>query len=443
MAAVFVTVLALRGLFAWWAAARFPPTADGIYYERLAIRLLEGQGFTWAWPDGVVTAAAHYPVGFPAMLAGSYWLLGRSPFVALVPSVLFAATAAVTVYAAARTRTSQLRAVGSALAVTLHPALYLYTPALMTEGLTASLALMAMAFSALPTRSAFLGPAGVGVLTGLTTLVRPQSLLWAPLQGWLAANPAVKRGRKALAAALALAVALLICLPWTVRNCIEMHRCALVSMNDGWNLLIGVRHATWEPIEVPNLCREVFDEAAKNTCFARAAIGEIIQAPGAYLGRIPQKLSATFDYVGAAPWYLHESNSSLMTEHAKWWLGAIETVCVRAALCLACLTGAQIAGRAISAAGRAYALVGGLLSVSAWIPAGWIAFVGFAIYALVVGLQARDRMLAGAGVVVGTTALAHAVFFGSGRYALPAVAAVTLVGSLVELPKRSPSLTGG
>ena len=51
------------------ARRAFPRSEDGHYYDVLARRLAAGQGYTWLWPDGAVTYAAHYPVGYPAMLA--------------------------------------------------------------------------------------------------------------------------------------------------------------------------------------------------------------------------------------------------------------------------------------------------------------------------------------------------------------------------------------
>ena len=61
-----------------WAAGAIPPAADGEYYHRLATRIASGQGYTWLWPDGVVTYAAHYPVGYPALHRAAYALFGGS-----------------------------------------------------------------------------------------------------------------------------------------------------------------------------------------------------------------------------------------------------------------------------------------------------------------------------------------------------------------------------
>src|SRR5882724_6061528 len=67
-----------------WAARRFPPAEDGHFYDVVAGRIARGLGYTWAWPDGVVTYAAHYPVGYPALIGGFYAIFGPYPAVAMM-----------------------------------------------------------------------------------------------------------------------------------------------------------------------------------------------------------------------------------------------------------------------------------------------------------------------------------------------------------------------
>ena len=76
---VVALALAARGLVVGWAWGEVPPIADGTYYDILGRRIAEGQGYTWLWPDGAVTYAAHYPVGYPAIVALSYLVFGASP----------------------------------------------------------------------------------------------------------------------------------------------------------------------------------------------------------------------------------------------------------------------------------------------------------------------------------------------------------------------------
>jgi hypothetical protein len=225
----------------------------------------------------------------------------------------------------------------------------------------------------------------------------------------------------ALGATLA---ALLVCAPWTARNCVRMKRCALVSVNGGWNLLIGADEAStgaWSPIKVPDACREVFDEAEKDACFGREALRWVREHPGAWAALAPKKLAATFDYAGAAPWYLHEANPSAFPYDAKAALGAVETLYERLVL-LAAL--AWAAGRVASdeAPARRWARAGTAIAGLAFVFTlhAWVAYLALAGAALLRGrrLATGPVLPAAAVVVLLATAATHAVFFGAGRYSL-------------------------
>src|SRR5690606_11920426 len=76
--AVFVALFAaaVRGAWVAWAAGRFPPAEDGHFYHVVAQRIAAGDGYTWLWPDGAVTYAAHYPIGYPALAGALYSVFG-------------------------------------------------------------------------------------------------------------------------------------------------------------------------------------------------------------------------------------------------------------------------------------------------------------------------------------------------------------------------------
>ncbi|EYF08947.1 ArnT family glycosyltransferase [Chondromyces apiculatus] len=425
-AAIFALALVARLMVVAWAAGRFAPAADGAYYHRLATRLATGLGYTWSWPDGVVTYAAHYPVGYPGALAAVYALFGPHPAGAMVLNAFMGALAALAVHRLAVRATSRRLAALAGGLVALHPGLVAYTPALMTEAVTGALLACggwatARAAERKTTSRSLTSLVVLGLILGAATLVRPQSLLLAPVFGWIAA-----RGRRSRLAAVAVtSVALAVCAPWTARNCVRMGSCALVSVNGGWNLLIGANHegnGAWAPLEVPDGCRHVFDEAGKDACFGRAARQQIASRPAAWLALIPRKLAATFDYCGAAGWYLHDANPAAFDHRQKVALGAVETIYERLVLIL-CLVGAwraapALTGRRVLSAARLVLFIVGLLAafhVHAWI--GYVVLLGLFLL--------HGRALLGAPVltlcalsVLGTTLLTHAAFFGAGRYAL-------------------------
>jgi hypothetical protein len=439
---VFVVALAARLAVVAWARGRFPAVDDGTYYDVLARRLASGAGYTWLWPDGAVTYVAHYPVGYPAMVALAYRLLGAAPASAMIANALVGSLGAVAVFdflerwrrerAADR---GAWRPLAAGIAVALHPALLPYTAAIMTEGVTASLLLIA-AGCASRARGAP-RPAGwivaAGVVMGAATLVRPQSLVLAPVLGLLAASPVegTLRARLARAGAIS-AIALGCVVPWTTRNCERMHRCALVSVNGGWNLLIGAqtRTGSYETLEVPPECRTVWDEAAKDMCFERAARAAIADAPLAWIARAPAKLAWTFDYFGAAPWYLHDSNAQVFDQDAKVRLGAFETI-VSGLLLLGALVVCGLWPGPRATPRKVLALAG---AVGAGVTLhAWIAYVALIACVASVGRRAwadGPLLLPWTAATIAATAAVHAVFFGAGRYGLvvaPLVAALAFV----------------
>lgn len=452
-----VLVVAAAGLAARlavivWAAGAIPPAADGTYYDTLATRLAEGHGYTWLWPDGAVTYAAHYPVGYPALIALGYALFGPKPVVAMAINALVGTGAAVAAWSLVARASSRRLALGAGLAVALHPVLVPYTAAVMTEGVTTALLAIAAALAAraqaAERRALWL--ALTGLVMGIATLVRPQSLALAPVLGWLATRPADHaaggwRGRLRHGAAGVLLVtgaALAVCAPWTARNCARMERCALVSVNGGWNLAIGTQTDTggWHELAVPDACKTVFQEAAKDACFGREARKEIVRRPGAWLARAPAKLRMTFDYFGAAPWYLHTANVERFPYRAKVTLGAIETLASRlllaAALVAVFRTKVEGASRTAARVRKVLAAIG--LCACVLVP-GTIAYLALAAAVVALGWRAVERaplVVPFTAAVIVATALTHAVFFGSGRYGIVVVPFVTAL-AFVRAPRAT------
>ncbi|HSY20855.1 MAG TPA: hypothetical protein VK841_02005 [Polyangiaceae bacterium] len=452
--AAFAVALLVRLAVVIWAHARFPAAGDGSYYDVFARRLASGLGYTKLWPDGVVTYVAHYPVGYPALLAAGYAVFGASGAVAMTINALLGAAAAFAMHRLVNTPETdgggRLCPLGAALAVGLHPALVSYTAAVMTEGVTASLLVIAVALAG----GAREGGGGswrtratlaAGAVMGIATLVRPQSLLLAPVFGALAAprvwramgGTARARWREAaLGAAVVTAVAIACVLPWTARNCVRMHRCALVSVNGGWNLLIGATtpNGGWQPVSVPSECATVWDEAAKDVCFRHAALGVIAQSPLEWLARAPSKVAMTLDTLGATPWYLHESNGAAFDEHAQVVLGAVEAIASRLLLLGALVAVARLRG-AWPLVRKVAAVLGAAAALTMH---GWLGYVAVALGVLLTGPRAIARapaiVLATAAVILATVAV-HAVFFGSGRYGL--VVAPFVAGFAFVRPRQA------
>jgi hypothetical protein len=244
-------------------------------------------------------------------------------------------------------------------------------------------------------------------------------------------------------AAFVSVLAFAICLPWTLRNCMKMERCVFVSANGGWNLLIGTAQAAdggFVPIEqvgVPEQCRGVFGEAAKDACYGNAALGSIVDDPLRWLGLAPRKLAVTFDYAGAAGWYLHVANAQAFGERHKLVLGVAETVWQRALLALA-LVGLV---RAAGPRARARLSLAALAAPFVVLRPAWLAYLALVGVAALLGrrLTLHPPAACAAGAIA-VTAGAHAVFFGSGRYSLVVIPLVAALAGCALGPARPGAL---
>lgn len=427
---LFALALGLRLVVVALAARRFPPADDGAFYDNVAARIADGAGYTWAWPDGAVTYAAHYPVGYPALLGVVYALLGAAPWCAMLLNAVLGAALVVAVHSAALAVASLRRARLAALAVALHPTLVLYTAAIMTEA-AAGAVLVLLAAAALRLRVAtrpWWLRAMLGVGGALLVSIRPQLLPMLPVLGavaiWVpdaAPRPAVWRAR--LRGALeVLSIALLCLLPWTLRNCSKMDGCVFVSANGGWNLLIGTLpegKGSFAPIAgqtVPVECREVYGEAGKDRCFGQAGMRRIRQDPGAWLKLAPQKLAQLFNHSAIASSYLSTSNPQVVSEVRRLAIATVETLYTRLLL-LGAAVGLLRAGRDRLERGLALAAAG--LTLSPWGFLAQLAVLG----ALVKGSFRRrvgssGALLQLAAVLLGLCFATHMVFFGAPRYSL-------------------------
>ncbi|MGC4065397.1 MAG: glycosyltransferase family 39 protein [Polyangiaceae bacterium] len=443
----FVIVASLlRSVVVLWASRRFPPAADGTFYQVVASRIGQGLGYTWLWPDGVVTYAAHYPVGYPALLGGLYAAFGNAPVLAMWLNALAGVVIVLSVHRMAIATLTRRAGIFAGVFATLHPTLLFYTPAMMTELVSACLLVgsAALVFCRAGERySTYVTWGIVGLLTGLATLVRPQQLLWAPilgagvvyrscmgLRGGRCCGASVLRA--VLGAAIVTTISVSCCLPWTLRNCDKMQRCVFVSANGGWNLFIGTSplgRGAWTSIDsigVPKECRLVFKEAEKDNCFGEVAKRVIGAAPHAWLALVPAKLSKTFDDVGAPGYYLNASNPAAFGEDAKWWLGAAEVFVQRVLSIMAILAMALTEGSCRR--GRWVLAVAGVLSTL--VPYAWVGVGMYVLGVALLGRRLRDeptQMLLGLGWAM--TAVVHSVFFGGARYAIVVAPLLVLAAS--------------
>ena len=260
----------LRIAWAVWAAT--PPVSfrDPAAYQMLGDSLARGDGYSYAIPDGGLVpggiyATAYYPPGYPLFLGGLFWLADLLPFdvdhlsVAVGANVVLSTLTLPLVFALGRRLNGVTAGLVAAGALAVLPNTIFHTGVALTESLFLVL-LVLMLLLAVPTGAVVRAPGTLrlvtlGVLFALSALVRPVSLVLLPafLFLWWPSSLRVALRRTAVV----LGAALLVILPWTVRNVVTMDSPVLISANLGDNLCIGYNDdATGGFTALPASCDE-------------------------------------------------------------------------------------------------------------------------------------------------------------------------------------------
>lgn len=445
---LFVIGFALRFLAARMFAGE--PVWDGHYYDFGAHRIAEGHGYS---DDRVANGIVewhpwcHYPVGYSAYLAAFYKVLGPAAWVAHLANALAGALVAVVVYLLAREGLTERRARLAGGLVALHPGLVLYGALVMSEVLSA-LTVMAAFWLALRRARSLRWPLAQGALAlGVGALVRPQALLCAP---FLALARSGRWAPRLAGAAAACVLALLPVLPWTARNCRVMDGCALVSTNAGWNLAIGAfPRATgrFETLRSSDGCREVTGQVQQDRCWLQYGIANIEATPGRWLRLVPAKLSNTFDHESFAVEYLREARPADWPEPRRVAARSVLTFIHRLLVAVAPLAFVARPRRRSDPRGLAAqaglflaVVAAGILAFKADTPTFWPLVLGACLLAVVPlpGAPTRPAALLLPIVLVATTALTHAVFFGDDRYHVVVTPALCLLAAAVLRPRARP-----
>jgi 4-amino-4-deoxy-L-arabinose transferase-like glycosyltransferase len=420
-------VAALPRLFVAIAWAR-EPVWDGHYYHLGATRIAAGLGYS---EDVIIRGAAvwkpwtHYPVGYSAMLGALYRVFGEHLLVAPLFSAALGAASAVLVHRIALPYLGPTRARVAGALVALHPGLIAYSALVMTE-LPSAFLLLLLFWILLRFRGQWRAVVFGGLVLGVLTLTRPASLLLFPLL--LLSDP--RPLSRALLRSLALlAVTLAVVLPWTVRNCVRMDGCALVSTNGGWNLAIGAITETgrFQTLRGTDGCPNVRGQVQQDDCWAQVGVRKIKESPGRWLGAAPKKLAQTFNHESFAVEYLHEADPGAWPERRRAAARGLLTAAHLALLAVAALSIVALPLRRARGQEQYWQLaVFSLLCVLMFYgvakeerPFHWLVLatplLAFVPFPGRPHLGAVGRM---AMAVVLVTALTHVVFFGEDRYHL-------------------------
>jgi hypothetical protein len=236
------------GLRVLWALKAQPPVElrDPALYMILADHLAAGDGYRYGFgPDQGISA--YFPPGYPLALAGVIWLVRLGPFdvSTLDAAVWFNVVLSVATIALVFVLGRRLAGVRVGLVAAgiwaLWPNLIFHSGIVLTETLFLFVFVLLLivtlgdpAAARSPGRARLVT---IGVLFGLTLLVRPVSAVVAPvfLVLWWGNGARAALWRLALVGVATVAVLV----PWSIRSSIAMDEPVALSLNFGDNLCLG------------------------------------------------------------------------------------------------------------------------------------------------------------------------------------------------------------
>lgn len=421
---LFVAALALRLVIVRVFGAE--PTWDGQFYHRGALSIAEGHGYSEPAPGlpGGRAPWSHYPVGYSAFLGAVYAVFGSAPSHALIANAAVGALTACLAFLFAFDLLGRTRARVAGALVALHPGLSLYCALVMTEPLAGFLVLLT-GYLAQRFGERRFGPLASGVALALGAFVRPQSLLTLPLLVLLFRGPLQRRLLRTAAAGV---TCLGLILPWSVRNCAELDRCALISTNGGWNLAIGALSETgrFRPLTDADGCAGVDGPVAQDRCWAERGWSEIRRAPWAWLARVPDKLRHTYNHESFAVAYLAEARPSDWERDHTWHVMNVMTGLHHVLMLVAALaTVGRFSRHSWRERWGSVAVLVGLAAFAVYalsLPQRPLFWIGVAIPLLGIarlpGAPPINDGLRYSFGLLAITSLTHMVFFGDDRYHL-------------------------
>lgn len=296
-----------------------PGTNDQLSYHNLALRLVNGSGFSFGEPWWPLTAAnaptAHWSFLYTFFLAGVYSLFGSHPVIArLIQAALVGILHPYLAYRLGRQVFSNRVGLLGAAFTAVYAYFIYYAATLMTEPfyITAILAILSLAVDwAVPEKgtqqrgSVISRGLSFGVALGVAILLRQLFMLVVPfifLWIWWAKR---KQGTGSAIPGLAVSAAVIIAmiLPFTLFNYSRFGRFVLLNTNAGYAFYWG-NHPVYGSRFIPILPEELgtyqslvpkeirrLDEAALDQELLRRGLGFVTADPGRYillsLSRIP------------------------------------------------------------------------------------------------------------------------------------------------------------
>jgi 4-amino-4-deoxy-L-arabinose transferase-like glycosyltransferase len=261
LALIVIVAIGVRLAFAWDQARKIAPGVLGIVpfqqeAGNIAYALAQGKGFSNVFRTETGPTAWLAPV-YPLIVAATFKLFGtftaRAFFACAGLNILFSSAACVPIFFAGKRMGGLGVAAGAAWLWAVFPsAVMMPFEWIWDTSLSALLAaLLLWATLKLAESERWLDWSVYGVLWGLALMTNPALGALLPfLLGWAAFRGRGESRLRGRRMALAVAVTILCCLPWTIRNYVAFHRFIPVRSNLPFELWLGNN--------------DIFDEHARN-----------------------------------------------------------------------------------------------------------------------------------------------------------------------------------
>jgi hypothetical protein len=250
LALIVIVAMAVRAGFAWDQARKISPGVLGIVpfqqeTGNIAYALAQGKGFSNVFRTETGATAWLAPV-YPLIVAATFKLFGiftaRAFFACVALNILFSAAACVPIFFAGKHIGGLGVGAGAAWLWAVFPsAVMMPFEWIWDTSLSALLAaLILWATLELAESERWLDWGVYGVLWGLALMTNPALGTLLPfLLGWAVYRGRGESGLRWKRTGLAAGVAILCCVPWTIRNYVAFHRFVPVRSNLPFELWLG------------------------------------------------------------------------------------------------------------------------------------------------------------------------------------------------------------
>lgn len=330
------------GRLFWWAVGIFlasrlallfievSPTSDSAWYFDRALELLKTGRYA---ENGISTA--YWPVGYPGFLAGVLYLFGPTVIAGKVANLILSLVTLILLYRYCLSNFPRSSVANlSVLIYAVYPNNMGYSVSLNTEPLFTALLLGSIVI--VESKLTLLRFVFVGVLLGLATLVKAQTLLLGPVLVFLLALdkwPVKSIRTVAERTGIGIIVMLAVISPWTVRNQNILGAPVPISTNGGMSLLAGNNPSMTTRLDQDyNDTDPIFglanfsvkDQVAADKRAREAAFEWIVTHPDKFAALMPKKIFRLWVPDGESEWNFQAGFKNY--EQWRLWFRSIRVV---------------------------------------------------------------------------------------------------------------------